>query len=330
MQKLKIGVFGVGHLGAIHLKCLGNLPEHYSITGFFDPDETAASRAVENYNVKAYSNPTELIEECDAIDIVAPTSHHFELIKQGLEAGLHVFTEKPATENSQQAETLLRLARQKGRLVQVGHVERYNPAYTAIQDLKLNPMFIEGHRLAQFNPRGTDVSVIHDLMIHDIDILVSLIPDEVESIRANGVGVISSSPDICNARIEFANGAVANLTASRISLKSMRKLRMFQSDAYISVDFLERKSEIIQLQDTPPEDGTDAFEVELEGKSKWILASFPDVVEHNAIEEELKSFHNAIVESREPDVSLKDALKGMLIAEGILNAVEAGNAKAKI
>ena len=330
MDKLRIGIFGTGHLGSIHVKCIQNLDKLYEIVGFHDPNEEVQARMAREFGIKAFRDPGELMNMVDAIDVVAPTVAHYDLISRGLGLGRHVFTEKPVTETVEQAEALVRLAADQGRKVQVGHVERFNPAYMAVSKHNPQPMFVEGHRLAMFNPRGTDVSVVHDLMIHDIDILVALIPDEVTSVQASGVGVISDQPDICNARIEFANGAVANLTASRISLKSMRKFRMFQRDAYISVDFLEKKSEIIKLYDHKPADEVTAFQIDFEGETKWLCAEFPEVVQHNAIEEEFKSFHDAVKRNRTPDVSLSDALKAMRIAQTVLDAIDKSTSKVRI
>lgn len=326
---LKIGVLGAGHLGKIHLTCIEKLDEIYELVGFYDPDVIVQEKVSEQQQLKSFDSIDELISHVDVLDVVAPTLAHFELIKKGLEAGKHVFTEKPITETVEQAIELGELMDAAGVKVQVGHVERFNPAFQAVQKHNPQPMFVEGHRLAQFNPRGTDVSVVHDLMIHDIDILVALIPYPVANVQASGVAVVSDQPDICNARIEFENGAVANLTASRISLKNMRKLRMFQRDAYLSVDFLEKKTEIVQLFDESPEVET-AFEIDLGDRSKWIHLVQPEIKPNNAILEELRSFHNAIVSDSDPDVTLRDALKSMQIAQQILTAIDVSTNRAKI
>ena len=330
IMRLSIGLFGVGHLGKIHARCLSQLPDEYRVAGFFDPDEDAAVVAVEQFGLPRFHTPDELFAAVDVVDVVSPTSTHFDLIRQGLLAGKHVFTEKPVTDSVEQTRELKSLAEQHNLKVQIGHVERYNPAFLAVRALNPAPMFIEGHRLAQFNPRGTDVSVVLDLMIHDLDILVALIPHDVANIQASGVAVISDQADICNARIEFVNGAVANLTASRISLKNMRKLRMFQRDAYMSIDFLEKQAEIIQLSDEQPADAPMAFEVELKGRSKWINMVQPDIKPNNAILEELKGFHRAITTNTEPDVTLSDALASLKIAHQILHAAETSAQNAQI
>ncbi len=325
---IDIGVFGTGHLGKIHLKCLAQLPEIYTVKGFFDPDADVREHVSSEFGISAFTSPQELLNEIHALDIVAPTPAHYDLIKMGLESGRHVFTEKPVTQTVAEARSVKALLEGNDLKLQVGHVERFNPAYQALAGQTLDPMFIEGHRLAMFNPRGTDVSVIHDLMIHDIDILVAVIPHDVHEIRASGVSIVSSQPDICNARIEFTNGAVANLTASRISLKNMRKLRLFQPDAYISMDFLEKKTDIVRLYDNATSNDQ-AFELELPGGSKWMAVSQPEAVPNNAIVEELRSFSEAIIENRQPDVPIDDALRSMEIAQGILNAIDESTDRAR-
>src|SRR4030095_5960697 len=199
-----------------------------------------------------------------AIDIVAPTTYDFEWCEKAIRKGKHVFVEKPLANTMEEARLLVKLAEESKIKFQVGHVERFNPAFLAAKDLELNPMFIEVHRLAQFNPRGTEVSVILDLMIHDIDIILSLVKSDVKNIYASGVAVMTDTPDIANVRIEFHNGAVANLTSSRISMKKMRKMRLFQKDAYIGIDFLAKKTEIIKL--LQPEDAN-AFSFDLETRN---------------------------------------------------------------
>ncbi len=245
-EKVKVGVFGVGHLGSIHLKCLG-LVEQAETVGFYDPDDEAAGRAIKSFGVRRYDTIDELLNDIDMADIVAPTVHHFDLAQAALTKGRHVFIEKPVCSDLEEGERLLETFRAGDHKVQIGHVERFNPAMLALRDEHLDPKFIEGHRLSTFNPRGTDVSVVMDLMIHDLDIILQLVSSEVEDVQANGVSVVSETPDICNARISFANGCVANLTASRISFKQLRKIRLFQRDAYISMDFMDKSSEIIRL-----------------------------------------------------------------------------------
>src|SRR6478672_5804571 len=257
---IKVGVFGVGHLGKFHLNNWKTIKDA-EVVGFFDPSDENASAVTEEYKLKRFKNADELIAACDAVDIIAPTISHFELCKKAVTKSKHVFVEKPLANTMDEARELIKLIKEADIKFQVGHVERFNPAFITLRDHHLSPMFIEVHRLAQFNPRGTDVSVILDLMIHDIDIILSLVKSPVKNIFANGVSVMSDTPDIANVRIEFDNGCVANLTSSRISMKKMRKMRMFQKDSYISVDFLEKKTEIIKLK-SPSDKDVFTFDIE--------------------------------------------------------------------
>jgi predicted dehydrogenase len=324
MQKpLRIGVVGTGHLGKIHLRCLRDIPE-YEIVGFFDPVPSVQEAVSTEFGIKVYPSAEELIEDCDVLDVVSPTPTHYELICAGLRNGCHVFAEKPVTSELSEAREVKALAAEKGLKIQVGHVERYNPAFQIAKTWNPMPMFIEGHRLAQFNPRGTDVSVVHDLMIHDLDIVRELIPGEIVSIQANGVSVVSEQHDICNARITFENGAVANLTASRISLKSMRKLRLFQRDAYMSIDFLEKEAEIVRMFDTQPQDDQGLIlPVAFQGSTKWIQRLKPESPPVNAIQSELQSFANAILHDTIPDVTIDDGIASVEAVHRILEAIEA-------
>jgi len=247
---LNVGVLGAGHLGKIHLKLLQQSGK-YNLVGFFDPIDENANKVVNEFGYNKFNSVKELIAAVDVVDIVTPTLSHYDCAKQALTMGKHIFIEKPITKTIEQADELIQLAKTNKLKGQIGHVERFNPAYTAVKDAIHNPMFIETHRLAEFNPRGTDVPVVLDLMIHDIDIILNQVKSEVKHISASGVSVLSETPDIANARIEFENGCVANLTASRISLKNMRKARFFQKDAYITVDFLEKKSELVRMKDVP-------------------------------------------------------------------------------
>jgi len=247
---LKAGLVGAGHLGKIHLKLL-NQSEKYDLVGFHDKDIENSKKLEAEFGYKFYENLDELLDKIEVLDIVTPTFYHHDYAKIAIERGLDFFIEKPVTQTLEQAEEIIQLCNEKGIRAQVGHVERYNPAFIATKPFISEPKFIEIHRLAEFNPRGTDVSVVLDLMIHDLDILLSLVKSPVKNIHASGVCVVSKSPDIANARIEFENGCVANLTTSRISMKSMRKSRFFQRDAYISVDFLEKKAEVIRMKPAP-------------------------------------------------------------------------------
>lgn len=323
---LKIGVLGTGHLGKIHLKCIQLAEETYELIGFYDPDDAAARQAEEQYGVQRWTDLDALIAAADVIDIVTPTTTHFELAKRVIGQGKHLFIEKPLTNTMDEAKTLLQLAKEKGVKVQVGHVERFNPALLALGDQPLNPMFIEAHRLAVFNPRGTDVSVILDLMIHDLDIIQSLVKSPVKSISASGVPVVSESADICNARIEFENGCIANLTASRISMKQMRKVRFFQKDAYISLDFLEKEAQVVRLYDTDadpaqlPQDNL--MELETQSGKRYIHLSMPETAPVNAIKMELESLAHSIEKDERPVVSIEDGYRALDLAHQIMDQIE--------
>jgi predicted dehydrogenase len=323
---LKIGVLGTGHLGKIHLKCIQLASETYDLVGFYDPNDEAAQQAQEQYGIKRYDDLDALIAAVDVIDIVTPTVTHFELAKRVMEAGKHLFIEKPLTNTIEEAHELLTLSKEKGVKVQVGHVERFNPALLALGDTPLNPMFIEAHRLAVFNPRGTDVSVILDLMIHDLDIIQSLVRSPVQHISASGVSVVSETEDICNARVEFENGCVANLTASRISMKQMRKLRLFQKDAYISLDFLEKEAQVVRLfdMDTDPEQlPTDnLMELETQNGKRYIHMSMPETEAVNAIKMELETFAQSIQEDTRPIVNIEDGFRALELAHKIIEQIE--------
>lgn len=321
---LKVGVFGVGHLGKYHL---GNWQQisGVELVGFYDPSDKAAQEVSEKYQLARFVEPDHLMDAVDAVDIVAPTNFHFDLCKKAIRKGKHVFVEKPLANSMDEARELLKLIRESNIKMQVGHVERFNPAFLALEHLALNPMFIEVHRLAQFNPRGTEVSVILDLMIHDIDIILSLVKSEVKSIAANGVTVMTETPDIANVRIEFNNGCVANLTSSRISMKKMRKMRLFQKDAYIGVDFLEKKTEIIRLK-TNEDINAFTFDVETPaGGTKTIAVINPPAPEVNAIKMELEKFRDAIVNNTPTIVSGFDGFRAMEVAHQILQKIKTNN-----
>jgi len=325
MQKLKIGLLGAGHLGKIHLKCLQLLPDVYELVGFYEPQAERAASIAEELGLNAYSDLDELIAAVDVVDIVTPTSSHFEMAKKAIAAGKHIFVEKPITQTLEEGKALLALAQEAGIKGQVGFVERFNPAYLAMAEQDISPMFIEAHRLAPFNPRGNDVSVVLDLMIHDLDILLKLVNSPVRSVQASGVAIVSPAEDIANARIEFENRAVANITASRISMKSMRKFRLFQSDAYISMDFLEKKSELIRLYDSPEgvEEADRLMALETPQGERYLLVDQPETQAVNAIKTELELFAKSIIEDTEPTVSLEDGVKALELAYQILAAISA-------
>ena len=316
---LRIGILGVGHLGKFHINNWKEIPD-VCLVGFYDPDDKIALPVLEKYQLKRYDTASALMDDCDAVDIVAPTLFHFELCEMALKKGRHVFVEKPLANTMDEARELVKLAKESNLKFQVGHVERFNPAYLALQNHALNPMFIEVHRLAQFNPRGTDVSVILDLMIHDIDIILHIVKSNVSYIAANGVAVMSDTPDIANVRIEFDNGCVANLTSSRISLKKMRKIRLFQKDAYIGIDFLEKKAEIIQIN-SPGDKNVFTFDIETNNGTKTIAIANPVIKDGNAILMELTAFKNAIVNNTTTAVTVIDGFRAMEVAHQILDKI---------
>ncbi|TNF68978.1 MAG: Gfo/Idh/MocA family oxidoreductase [Bacteroidetes bacterium] len=317
---LKAGVLGAGHLGKIHLRLLGE-SSRYDLIGFHDPDIIQGKSVSQEFGIPYFDNISALIDAVDVVDIVTPTLSHFDCAKKAIEAGRHVFIEKPVTHTFEEAEELIRLLEEKGLKGQVGHVERFNPAFQAVRGQIINPMFIETHRLAEFNPRGTDVPVVLDLMIHDIDIILSVVDSEVADIQASGVSVISNSPDIANARIAFENGCVANLTASRISLKNMRKSRFFQKDAYISVDFLERKVEVVKMKDAPSNPGEfDMILQNAEGDRKQIYFENPAIPVNNPILDELEQLAQAIEKDETPPVPLQQGARALDVALKVIQA----------
>src|SRR6478609_8460106 len=317
---LKIGVFGVGHLGKFHLNNWMEINDA-EVVGFYDPSDANANSVEEKYGLKRFTTINKLLDKCDAVDIIAPTPQHFDLCVAAIKKGRHVFVEKPMADTMQQGKQIVQMVKEAGIKLQVGHVERFNPAFLALKNVSLNPMFIEVHRLAQFNPRGTEVSVILDLMIHDIDIVLKLVKSDVRNISASGVAVMTDTPDIANVRIEFNNGCVANLTSSRISMKRMRKMRLFQKDAYIGIDFLNKKSEIIKLK---TDQDVDAFSFDLEtlaGK-KTIAVLNPQIPEVNAIKMELEKFRDAILNNTPTIVSEVDGYRAMDVAHQILHKIK--------
>lgn len=321
---IKAGVAGAGHLGKIHLKLLQQ-SERYELVGFYDLDKENAKRIESEFGYKFFENLDDLLAEVEMLDIVTPTLSHFDLAKKAIENKKHVFIEKPITNTLEEAQELEKLLEQNNVKGQVGHVERFNPAFKAVADLVKEPLFIETHRLAEFNPRGTDVPVVLDLMIHDLDVILSVVKSPVKEIRSSGVCVISETPDIANARIVFESGCVANITTSRISMKNMRKTRFFQKDAYISVDFLEKKSEIIRMEDAT-ENNVDDFSMILENaekKKKKIYFEYPDVLNNNAILEELESFAGSIEKDAPIRVTINDGIQALKLALDIIDNFEA-------
>ena len=317
---LKIGIFGAGHLGKFHINNWKEI-DGIEIVGFHDTNNETAKEVEKQYGIKHYENSDTLIDSIDAADIITPTQFHFEICEKLLRKSKHVFVEKPMVNNMDEADQILKLVRESNTKFQVGHVERFNPALLALKGRNLNPMFIEVHRLAQFNPRGTEVSVILDLMIHDIDIILHLVKSDVKNISASGVSVMTETPDIANVRIEFHNGCVANLTSSRISMKKMRKMRLFQKDSYIGIDFLEKKTEIIKLKLKEDKD-LFSFDIETPNGVRTIAVENPETTNTNAIKAELTAFRDAILENTQTPVSELDGYMAMDVAHKILAKIK--------
>lgn len=324
MNKISVGVIGTGHLGSLHTKMYTTI-ESVVLQGVYDVDSAKAERVAAQLRTKAYANVDDLLGAVEAVSIATTTKTHFQVGQKALERGVHVFIEKPITETIEQARALVELAEQKKLKIQVGHIERFNPAILSLEPYHPKPMFIESHRLAQFNPRGSDVAVVLDLMIHDIDLILSLVHSPVKRIDANGVAVVSDSVDIANARLQFENGCVANVTASRISQNKMRKMRMFQHDAYISVDFQQGIAEVFRLVDEGDPDLKPTLmlgQIEQGAKKRLIVYEQPDVKNVNALEYELQTFIDSIRNNTEPPVSGRDGLQALEVAQEILQIIE--------
>ncbi len=322
-MKKKIGVLGAGHLGKIHIQCI-LASDLFELTGFYDPDNETSENVVSTFGIQRFDSDDALIEASEIVDIVTPTVSHYNCASKSLKKARHVFIEKPLTTSLEEAHKLIDLAGEANVKVQVGHVERFNPAFIAAKPYLNNPLFIEAHRLGQFNPRGTDVPVILDLMIHDIDIILNVVNAGVKKIFASGVSVVSDTPDIANARIEFNNGCVANLTASRISMKNMRKTRFFQHEGYIAVDFLSKETQIIRLKDVGSSPDPMAMIIDMgpEKNRKQIWVEKPEIKSINAIKMELETFYSSIIENTEPLVSIMDGYASLELAYQIMDKIE--------
>ncbi|MDG2475722.1 MAG: Gfo/Idh/MocA family oxidoreductase [Flavobacteriaceae bacterium] len=315
---IKVGVIGAGHLGKIHLNILSN--SKFNLIGFHDTDISNSEKLAAEKGYIYFRDIDSLINSIDAAVIVSPTTTHFEIAKKCINSGKHVFVEKPLTTNSKEARIINEIALEKSIVGQVGFVERYNQAFISCREFINNPKFIESHRLSDFNPRGTDVSVIMDLMIHDIDIILNINKSKVKKIDASGVSIISSTPDIANARIEFEDGCIANLTSSRISLKKMRKTRVFQENAYISINFLEKDFQVVKIRDKDKNDNENSLIIKNNlGEEKVIFFENPDINEINSIEAELNDFFNSIINKSNSKVSLNDGLRALEVAEEIMS-----------
>ena len=324
MEKLKIGVIGTGHLGKLHTKMFTEI-ENCELVGIYDSNSEQAKNVSEEFKVESLNSADELLGKVDAVSIAAITSAHYEIAKKSFEQGVHVFVEKPITATIPQAEELVKISNDKKLNLQVGHIERFNPALVSMEKYMLEPKFIQTDRLAQFNPRGTDVAVVLDLMIHDIDIILSLVKSEVKDVQANGVAIVSDNLDIANARIQFENGAVANVTASRISQKKMRKMRIFQQDGYIALDFVTGVAELFRLMPIDTEDSPSFIslgELGVGDKKRKLVYEQPEQKEINALKYELQLFINSVLKNENPVVSGEDGLRALKVAEIIIQEIE--------
>jgi predicted dehydrogenase len=323
METIRVGVIGIGHLGSLHTKMYAQIPT-VQLVGLYDVDTGRTEKLAAEFNTKAFHSIEELLQNVNAVSIATVTQSHYEVAKQVLNRGVHALIEKPITATIEQARELVELADVKGLKLQVGHIERFNPAILALEPYDITPMFIESHRLAQFNPRGSDVAVVLDLMIHDIDLILSLVQSKVTRIDANGVSVISDTPDIANARLQFENGCVANVTASRISQNKMRKMRLFQHDSYISLDFAQGLAEVFRLVDenTPDVKPTMMLGKIDQGQHKrLIIYEQPEVKEVNALKYELERFVDCVRKNTEPPVTGRNGLHALEVAQEILSKI---------
>lgn len=305
---MNVGIVGLGHLGKIHLKLLGEIPE-FTLSAIYDIDKTVIDNLVYQKNVKSCNNYQELLDCCEAVLIITPTPSHFELASEAIKKGKHVFIEKPATSNPDDTKKLINLSKEAGVKVQVGHVERFNPAFTAAKTYIDNPTYVHIERLACYNSRGTDVSVVLDLMIHDIDLLLNTIKSKVKKISASGSTIISQSPDLANVRIEFENGCIANITANRIATHNVRKMDIFQRNTFIHVDLLNKSTIVRAIK--PITSNTSNKGIVLDpgnGQQKFeVIQNQPIINPVNAIKTELESFYKSIIEDLPLAVSLLDA-----------------------
>ncbi len=327
MERVRVGVVGVGHLGDHHARIFSQISEA-ELVGVNDIDLGKGESVAQKYGTRYFENLDDLLRKTDAVSLVVPTTAHFPLASVILERGKDLLIEKPITQTGEQAEELIRLAQKKNLILQVGHIERFNPAFKAIDKYQPHPKFIESHRMAQFNPRGTDVAVILDLMIHDIDLILSLVKSGITNIEAVGVPVVAESEDICSARLTFENGCVANITASRISARVLRKMRLFQKDSYISLDFLQKSVEIYKLVDVnqlpqgEKEKKTVVGNIPVEEMGKTIVYQKPEVCDQDMLSSEIGSFLDAVRTRTPPEVTGEDGKKALEVALRIKEKAE--------
>ena len=326
MKKVKIAVVGVGHLGRFHAKLYSEIPE-VDLVGIFDKDSVRAKEIAAEFKTKAFSDLEELLQEADGVSVAAPTSLHYQITKTALEFDCHVFVEKPITSTIAEAEELVQIAEEKNRVFQVGHIERFNGALMALEGITIDPLFIEAHRLAGFTPRGADVPVVLDLMIHDIDLILALVNSPIASLSASGAAIISESEDIANCRISFENGCVANITSSRISARKMRKMRIFQKNAYFSIDFNEGFTEVYHTKNLEIKDSNKDLAMSLGALDQSqipteILYSRLSRDDINALKVECQYFAEAILNKEKPIVSGLDGLNALRVADRIMTEIE--------
>ena len=315
MKKLRLGVVGVGYLGKFHAEKYARM-ENVDLVGVVDSQRRLADEVASRFNTQAFYNHQDLIGKVDAVSIAVPTPEHFVVSRDFLENDIDVLIEKPITTSLEEADELIRLSESRGLIVQVGHLERFNPAVTALQGVVKKPMFIESHRLSIYQIRCTDVSVVLDLMIHDIDIILNFVKSDIKSIQASGISVISNHVDIANARLTFETGCVANVTASRISTKNERKIRLFQKDAYVSVDFANHDITLVRKNETASGGIVPGADIQ--------KLSF---LKGDALEDELTSFVNAIFLRQQPEVTGQMGRDALKIALHIMDQIRATNAR---
>ena len=321
MKPVRVGVIGVGHLGRFHALNYRQI-EDAELIGVTDSNPSRTSEIAQECQCTPFQNIETLLKEVEAVSIAVPTDHHFEIASQVLSQKVHCIIEKPITQTVAQADSLIRLAAVNQLVLQVGHIERFNPALKALEGLSISPRFIEAHRLAPFKPRGIEVSVILDLMIHDIDIVLSMIRAPIEKIDASGLAVVSDTIDIANARLRFADNSVANLTASRISQKIMRKMRLFQKNSYITIDFDRKETEIFKLDDGQDRDSRILAEIGVGEKKRKVLYKKPAVDDYNALLVELHTFVRSIRGETRGGVSAKAGRQALSIASEVLQQID--------
>jgi predicted dehydrogenase len=320
-MRKRIGLVGLGYLGKIHLKLLLELNE-WELAGVYDKNIILTNELAASYGVKAFHDLNSLLDTVDVLDIVTPSSTHFEIARQAIINGKDVFIEKPVTSTLEEANQLQLLANEAGVIIQVGHVERFNPAFKAALPYISSPKFIEVHRLATYNPRGTDVSVTLDLMLHDLDLLLHIVQANIRKISAVGTKLVSPSPDIVNARIEFDNGCVANITTNRMAFKNVRKFRVFDEKNFVTINLLEKQTEVMRMQNAKSNSSNVLIETPGNQSNKEIVVERPIILPVNAIKEELLTFYNSVANRKKIEVSISEAIAAIKLAIEIEEKIE--------